>query len=362
MHRYSVLPIIDKNLWNIKECGMNLLQKGVVCVVAIGALSSLFGTEFEIMPTVGKKIADDDKTLDDSKVLMGIRGTAYVTPNIGIQAVGESSLNNPTIGGGDTDIERASLNAIYEKRSGRVRPYVMAGAGYEWTHGNTVKLTDDDSQAFANAGAGVKFDLKKNLSLVTEVKGMHKFENGDNDLIGTVGLGMRVGAPEEKKPTCSAKKVLTLDEFSKMCKAQKSAPSIEPMPVTQMQHEPQVVVEERVPVVEESPKKATEEIPVARTCEIEGPIVTENEAKKGAGTPIPEGYYVQMAALFKSNGAILTGKLERKKYPYVTYNTKRGGKDVTLVLVGPYHSRKEASIARRYLKRLSRGAFVKKFP
>ncbi len=330
---------------------MNLLQKGFVSIVTIGALSALLGAQYEIMPTVGKKFADDDKTLDDSKVLMGIRGTMYVTPNIGIQAVGESSLNNPTIGGGDTDIERASLNAVYEKSTGKVRPYVMAGAGYEWTHGNTVKLTDDDSQAFANAGAGVKFELKKNLSLVTEVKGMHKFENGDNDLIGTVGLGMRVGAPEEKAPTCSSKKVLTLDEFSKMCKTKTVQAAPQPMPVTQMQSEPEVVAEEKVTAVKEAPVK--------ETCTMEGQVVTQTHAE---GAPIPEGYYVQMAALFKTNGDILTGKLERKNYPYVTYNTKRRGKDVTLVLVGPYQSRKEAKVSLKYLRRLSRGAFVKKLP
>ncbi len=341
---------------------MNLLQKGLVSIAVIGAATVLLATEFEIMPTVGKKIANDDKTLDDSKVLMGIRGTAYVTPNIGIQAVGESSLNNPTIGGGDTDIERASLNAIYEKRTGKIRPYVMAGAGYEWTHGNTVKLTDDDSQAFANAGAGVKFDLKNNLSIVTEVKGMHKFENGDNDVIGTVGLGMRVGAVEEKKPACAPKKVLTLDEFSKMCKTKPVQAVPQPMPVTRMQSEPEVVVEEQVTPVAKAPvAETTSEV----TCVVEGAVVPESAETKPEsteGTPIPEGYYVQMAALFKSNGAILTGKLERKKYPYVTYNTKRAGKDVTLILAGPYHSRKEAKVALKYLRRLSRGAFIKKLP
>ena len=338
---------------------MNLLQKGAISIAIFGTMTAIYATEFEIMPTVGKKIANKDTTLDDSKVLIGIRGTAYVTPNIGIQAVGESSLNNPTIGGGDTDIERASLNALYEKRSGKIRPYVMAGAGYEWTHGNTVKLTDDDSQAFANAGAGVKIDLQKNLSLVTEVKGMHKFENGDNDVIGTVGLGLRVGAPEEKTPACASKKVLTLDEFSKMCKAKPVQEATAPMPVTAMQHEPKVVAKEKAaPAVK---KMAVEET----TCVVEEPVVTEpvQKAEESVeGAPIPEGYYVQMAALFKSNGAMLTGKLERKKYPYVTYNTKRNGKDVTLILAGPYESRKEAKVALKYLRRLSRGAFVKKLP
>ncbi len=322
---------------------MNVLQKRLLAVVAAVAVSNLYAVQFEIMPTVGKKIANKDTTLDDSKVLMGIRGTAYVTPNTGIQLTAESSLNNPTIGGGDTDIERLSVNGIYEGGNAKVRPYVTAGVGYEWTHGNTVQLTDDDSQPYYNAGVGVKFGLKKNLSLVTEVKGMHKAENGDNDIIGTVGLGMKIGAPEEKKPACApAKKVLSLDEFSRMCKTKQPAPQPAkmvqaPVEVQQMQHEPAVVESETTCVVESAP--------------------VEEESVE-----IPTGYYVQMAALFKSSGAMLTSKLERKNYPYVVYNTKRGGRDVALVLVGPYHSRKEASVAKRYLRRLSRGAFVKKFP
>lgn len=327
---------------------MHMLQKGVVALVTVGAFTLVSATQFEITPTVGKRISGKDTTLDDKKVLMGIRGTAYVTPNVGIQAVAESSQNNPTIGGGDTDIERGSLNVIYEGGTQKIRPYALVGAGYEWTHGNTVKLTDDDSQPFYNAGVGVKFGINDKLDLVTEVKGMHKAENGDNDLIGTVGLGMKVGGVVQKKPKCATKKVLTLEEFSKMCQAPKiAAPS--PMPaetvtVEKMQTEPAVVVEKS-----------------AEPVEVEGPVVMEKPAASES-TGIPEGYYVQLAALFKSSGDILIRKLERKNYPYVIHTTKRGGKDVTLILAGPYQSRKEAVIAKRYLKRVSHGAFVKKFP
>ncbi len=340
---------------------MNRLQKGVVALLGFGMLTSLSAVQFEIMPTVGKKIRNKDTTLDDSKVLMGIRGTAYVTPNVGIQAVAESSLNNPTAGGGETDIERGSLNVIYEKSTnGRIKPYIMAGAGYEWTHGNAVKQTDDDSQPFANAGIGVKFGIKENLNLVTEVKGIHKFENGDDDIIGTVGLGMKIGAPVQKKPTCgSGQKALSLDEFSKMCKTKTAASaaaivSDKPVAVESLQQQPAVT----------GTVTAVQEVPVV-TQEVGTTCRTEESAAVSAGTEeaqIPEGYYVQMAALFKSNGEILTAKLEQKNYPYVLYNTQRAGKDVTLVLVGPYNSKQEAAVARKYLRRLARGAFVKKFP
>ncbi len=336
---------------------MTILKRGLVSLLAVATASTLYAAQFEIMPTVGKKIANDDTTLDDSKVLFGLRGTAYVTPNIGIQGVVESSVDNPTAGGGDTDIERGALNVIVQRGVGKVKPYALAGVGYEATHGNSVKTTNDDSQMFYNAGVGLKFDLTDRLNLVTEVKGMHKVENDDDDIIGTVGLGVKLGAVAQKKPTCETPQALTLEQFSKMCKTTQPAPA--PMPVEKMQSEP--VVQETAPVVEEAAPEVMDEKTAACVVEVENeaPNVVEGTTESAE---IPEGYYIQMAALFKGSGEILTSRLERKNYPYVLHQTERFGKDATLVLVGPYETRKEAAVALRYLKRLSRKAFIKRFP
>jgi cell division septation protein DedD len=70
------------------------------------------------------------------------------------------------------------------------------------------------------------------------------------------------------------------------------------------------------------------------------------------------GYYVQMAALFQGDGSALTSRLEQKDYPYVLHNVTKGSREATLVLVGPYESRTEASVALGHLKRLKSDAFV----
>ncbi len=337
---------------------MNILLKGVTVLLAGGILFSLNAAQFELTPTIGKKVYNKDSTLDDSEVLFGIRGTAYATENIALEATLESSTNNKTLGGGDTDIERGSLNLIFEAPGAKIRPYLTGGIGYERTHGNTVKTTNDDSQAYYNGGVGMKFDINDNINLLTEVKGMHKIENGDNDIIATVGLGVKFGQKTAKKPTCETPAALSLDEFAKMCKTPKAAaPSVVQMPqqeiATQVQQN--VVVEQNIPVAQTIP---------ADNCVVElsdKPIIQETQ-EKSETADIAEGYYIQMAALFRGNGELLTSKLERKNYPHVLYNTTRFGKDATLVLVGPYESRKEASIALKYLKRLSRKAFVKRFP
>ncbi len=344
---------------------MRMLQKGVLSLLAVAAVSTIYAAQFEITPTIGKKIANDDTTLDDSKVLFGIQGTAFVTPNVGVQGVLESSVNNKTVdssgGVGDTDIERGALNVVLQANGNRVKPYALAGVGYERTHGTSVPTTNDDSQVFYNAGVGLKFGLTDRVNLITEVKGMHKAENGDDDLIGTVGVGVVLGGSKKKKPSCNEPKALSLDEFAKMCKTKKVEAEKTPAQVAQpameaTQTEPPAPA---APVVDE--KTAAVSAPAVEesaNCVVE----VDTHAEEEKTLSIPEGYYIQMAALFKGNGEVLTAKLERKNYPYVLYNTERFGKEATLVLVGPYETRKEAAVALRYLKRLSRKAFIKRFP
>ena len=70
------------------------------------------------------------------------------------------------------------------------------------------------------------------------------------------------------------------------------------------------------------------------------------------------GYYVQMAALFQGKGESITNRLEQKDYHYVLHNVEKRGREATLVLVGPYATKTEASVAKKYLKRLKGDAFI----
>ncbi len=340
---------------------MNGFLKSTGLMILAGALVGVSAAKIEITPTLSKQISKKEKTLDDSKVMLGIRGTAFINDNVGLQAVLESSNNNKTLGTGGTygksDIERGTLNAVYEVTGHRVRPYGVVGVGYERTHDDslhTVTHNNDDSQVFYNAGVGVKFGINKNIDLVTEVKAIHKVENSDDDIIGTVGVGVKFGENAQKTPTCAAPKALSLQQFSKMCKTPTPAPVavVSTAPVVMPVQPQQVVQNVRVQ------QPVEQQVQTPENCVVE----VDQSVEVPAGDVIPEGEYVQMAALFKGNGTLLTSKLERKNYPYTMYNTKRFGKDATLVLVGPYESTKEARVALRYLKRLSRKAFIKRFP
>ena len=342
---------------------MNKFVKSTGLMILAGAMVNLSAAKIEITPTVAKQISKKDKTLQDSKVLLGIRGTAFINDNVGIQAVLESSKNNKTLGTGGaygkTDIERGTLNAVYEVTGHRVRPYGVVGVGYERTHDDslhTVTNNNDDSQVFYNAGVGVKFGINDNIDLVTEVKGIHKAENGDNDIIGTVGVGVKFGETAQKEPVCAAPKALSLQEFAKMCKTPVAKPvTVTPQEVATMPVQQVVATHENVPA-----QMSVQEDQTPENCVVE--VEADQSVEVPSGDVVPEGSYVQMAALFKGNGDLLTSKLEHKHYPYILHNTKRFGKDATLVLVGPYASAKEAGVALKYLKRLSRKAFIKRFP
>jgi len=111
---------------------------------------------------------------------------------------------------------------------------------------------------------------------------------------------------------------------------------------------PAVVVEETIPA---DAIVLEEDATIAETQPVETSSVEEAPASE-------DGYYVQMAALFKGNGESLIKRLEQKNYPYVKHNVTRGGREATLILVGPYSTKLEASVASKYLKRLKRDAFI----
>jgi hypothetical protein len=336
-----------------------LLMTLLVCSIA----TSLYAVKIEVMPTVGKAFKAEDDSLKDDEILYGVRGTVFLNEEVAVQAAVEASTDNNIKNhpGAKTDIERVSANIIYEKDMGsRIRPYGIIGVGNETTHGITAPTTGDGSQGFINAGAGLKFGLSKHVDLVTEARWLRKLSNDDNDIIATIGLGVNTGSSKCTAPTADIPSVtetsdvqnaINLAEFRKI--SQKKAAET-------ATKQPQV--EEKVATV--TPATVEETIPADAIVLDEDATVTETVDTSTDTSYVQEapttedGYYVQMAALFKGNGESLIRRLEQKNYPYVKHNVTRGGKEATLILVGPYPTKLEASVASKYLKRLKKDAFI----
>jgi cell division septation protein DedD len=334
------------------------VNKLVSALVISSIATSLYAVKIEVMPTVGKAFKASDDSLQDDEILYGVRGTVFLNNEVGVQAAYEASTSNVlrNSGGAETDIERVSVNAIYQKDTGkRVRPYILVGMGNESTHGSVAPKQNDGSQGFINAGAGLKFGLTKRVDVVTEAKWIRKLSNNDDDIIATVGLGVNTGVNKPKAPsipsvnaTSEAQNALNLAEFRKLSKEKAAASAVAAAAPAVAVAAPLEVVDEGIPA---------DAIILDESAIVDQPATfVEDEVIQPAASD--SGYYVQMAALFQGDGSALTSRLEQKDYPYVLHNVTKGSREATLVLVGPYESRTEASVALGHLKRLKSDAFV----
>ncbi len=326
----------------------------LVCLLA----TSLSAVKVEVMPTVGKAFNANKDSLRDNETLYGIRGAVFLNEDVALQAAIETSTDNKMQDGGKTDIERGSLNVIYEKESDkRIRPYGVVGIGGEKVHRANIPPTNDDSQIFVNVGAGLKFGLNEHVDLVTEARWFKKLENNDVDVIATVGLGVKLG--ESKKKDDHIPSVTATTEAENAISLAKFREIYEKKPIVHTQKAEVVEVAVAQPV---QPVIVEEKIISEPTVVIEEEIINEPDViieEEVSQSPVAEdGYYVQMAALFKGNGEVLTDRLEQKDYPYLLQDVTRYGKDAKLILVGPYATRQEANIAIKYLKRLKKDAFI----
>lgn len=342
------------------------VRKPIIFAAISLLATSLSAVMVEVTPTVGKAIIKAEQDgLKDTEVMYGVRGTVFLNENVGVQAAFEASQDNEMSDGGKTDIERAALNVIYEHKNGkRVRPYTLVGIGSERTH--RTSGANDDSQAFVNAGAGLKFGLNDRVDVMTEAKWIHKLEDDDDDIIATVGVGVKIGDVAKKEPvkpnvpsiteTSEAENAMNLAQFKKLYGEKNTE-------TNGTEVTPQMPLEEATTVskIEKAEVVATttdDGIPMAQTFPVDTPQTSEIIVSEEI-TPITQGgYYIQMAALFEGSGDALTNRLAQKDYPYVLHHVTRNGKDATLVLVGPYQSKTEANIAKSYLKRLKSDAFV----
>ncbi len=117
----------------------------------------------------------------DGAMAYGLRAEIQPLPRLGIEAAYVRHTHEPS-GGGDAELEISDLtiDARFYLIPGPVRPFLAGGVGfYAWKM--TSGLGDDSGSEMGwNAGAGVAFDLSKNLSLGAEAM-YHSFKPEDSD-------------------------------------------------------------------------------------------------------------------------------------------------------------------------------------
>jgi hypothetical protein len=336
----------------------------------------------------GYNFTEDDGALDDAATL-GIRYNKNIAPNTYIQAGYErvfssdyknnnlSRLSSRSVTGGNngngnesgngndigadgntdnssninstsnnksTQLDRFYLNGLYEFcNDKKLMPYIFAGFGYENVRHESYNL---ESGGFFNTGVGLKYQLNSDINLITEARALKKFDNSDLDITTALGLGFMFGAIDTENIES-----IELDT------------SIEPKPD---------IIPSIIPA----------DAPIASMTEVEEPYSTDDEKYENLDVvPIDEinrknsyhsndvnlqdtepAYYIQIAALFKSNATDSSyfQQLDKHGLNHEVKETTVKGRPVKLLLVGPYSSQAEARADLNRAKQIEKGAFIKK--
>ncbi|MBI3873466.1 MAG: outer membrane beta-barrel protein [Arcobacter sp.] len=157
-------------------------------LVASAIFTSAVAEEFYITPTIGKAIRESSDLEKDS--IFGVRvgmpmATTYGTDTVEFAYDRQNSVGYNGIAD-STSINRFSGNALkHYNNFGVFTPYALVGAGFE--HITNDKLSTDNS-LFVNVGAGIKYKLQNNMSLMTDVRHIVRLDEFDSHTIWNVGL------------------------------------------------------------------------------------------------------------------------------------------------------------------------------
>ncbi len=289
-------------------------------ILFIFMTSLLFAqTERDIAFTTGYNKFDDPNFLREGRFFFGIRGGVY-QDNYGYQLGYEHAQGANCQG---LNLKRIYANALMiSKQPNGLNPYGLLSAGYEMSNIHEHK----PDQTFIGAGVGLRKSLSPNVNGFIETRILRKLKSDDTDIITTLGLAYALNStniPAYTQPQAI---------YSHRVQPEVSAP---------------VVVDSGyVQIIQ----------PVATYAE---PYVEPYQERVAVETQ--KQYYVQLIALSSTNPDRYIQKLYARGIDNVEVKQiVRGGRVLSLVVVGPYYDRNEAAQNLRKLKRVSRGAFITK--
>ena len=301
--------------------------KASLLSIALILFSNLYAKKIVLTPTVGKELSTPDKEFIDDEVLIGVGVRAYLNKNYALDVKFATSDSNLMQDGGKSDLERGSLNLYYDLfADAKVSPYFFAGAGYEKLHRSYKNIK---SQAFYQAGGGIRIDLSKSVELSTEAKYLKKSKSKTKEFIATMGIGVVFGNECEVNKLSTNDKKIACKTYQNLAKntTQTPKPAIQPM----------------------------ENKKVFFSDEVSYATKTKQRVKT-IKQKVPTGNYIQVASLSnKTNIKNTIHSLKSRGYRVKLLKHS----NLTTILVGPY---KKSSISKVYskIKHRHRDAFYKK--
>ena len=318
---------------------MKLFRLCMSAALLISLNSVASDSKYEIIPKVGENFFDDDSGIDD-KVAYGIVINYYFTHDTGIQ-IGYQRTDDAKYlwyYPNTTDIQRFYINALYEPaKYGNLTPYLLAGGGYEKLSN---EIGNQKSQAFFNAGVGVKYAITPVFDVVAEAKYIKKADTMDDDILTSLGVGYKFG---------------TVSNSTFTAQNQQFTPKPIPLSDSELQSVNSSVTQEELPMPKEEKKDIFEEHKALQVSLAKKPVTETNGCKES----VIKGYYVQVGAYAHSKPVRYLNSIEQKGYQATLYETSIKGKTVTKVLVGPYSSYSEARKKLKEIKsKIVNNAFI----
>ena len=231
-----------------------------------------------------------------------------------------------------TDIDRFYINGVKEfhQLDKHFIPYAFAGLGYENVNDKNLGIK---SQGFFNAGGGLKYALSDRFRIVSEAKAIKKFRDNDLDIVATVGLGILFG-----------KHTIQND--------------IEP-------NTPKLTVEPKVkttnePIKEEKTKEQTKVI---------NPVIIDEEEQEVKPVKIAQessinsdkAYYIQLAFVTQESSLDnYIQKLDQIDLDFTIKEEQAHKLTGNAILVGPFANYEDAKEHIRSVKKIEKGAFIRK--
>jgi len=174
--------------------GKKLLITSLICSSVLFAAQSEY--KYEITPMIGGAVTEGNLDLDRNYANAGIslginldEDSMFDQIELGfLQTLGDVDYKNST---SNTSVSRFFTNLIKEyKLNEKSSLYALAGLGVE-IYGN--EQFSNETGPFGNYGIGYKYTLDNDMAIKTDIRHLVSLDNGNNNLIYTVGLSIPFG-------------------------------------------------------------------------------------------------------------------------------------------------------------------------
>jgi OOP family OmpA-OmpF porin len=161
-----------------------------ICFLWLSLLDANHDYTYQTTMYFGQNNFDSASTLDESKIVYGIRGTKYIDSWQGIQLGYERMDTIPNKDHSSyIDLQRVYSNIIFDGviEDYDILPYLLVGLGYE----SLDKESENEvSQTFGQLGVGFKYSINSYLNVALEFRALKKFRTDDLDFISTLGFAL----------------------------------------------------------------------------------------------------------------------------------------------------------------------------